>query len=211
MGGNFGQMTGMSEDSNMIINADGTGKLEFDENSGDFAWTQEGADSIWVSPQSDEVSTQQAILVTYKDDALFVPMEQDGQTVTLIFTKDGTYAGAKQITLDGAKPITSESQLLGKWTLVGMNMGGISMYGDAEAMKAAMGGTDASLTFKESGTIEQESGEATWAIDANGATMTSTDITGTNTVPIVAVGDDIAIDYSQTYGMEFIILMSKAA
>ena len=209
MGGNFGEMLGVDNGIAMTLNADGTGSMVYGEETVDLSWATEGSDAIYVTVQGGELATQEAMLVSYKDDALFMPFEEDGQQATLIFTKDGNYAGAKQISVADATPITSEAQLLGTWKLAGMNMGGVSMYGDVESMTAAMGGEDSSITFKEGGAVEMTGSEGTWAIDANGATLTSTDITGTNTVPVLMLGDDIAIDYSGVYGIDFIIVMAK--
>lgn len=211
MGGNFGEMFGAAEGISLVINADGTGTMAMGEDSSPITWAAEGADTINVTVQSDTgATTQQAIPITLKDDALFMPFEQDGRQATIIFTKDGNYADAKQITMADAKPITSEADLLGKWALVGINMGGVSMYGDASSIAAAMGGEETSITFKEGGVLEMSTGEGSWAVDANGATLTSTDITGTNTVPVVKLGDDIAIDYSAVYGTDFIMVLAKA-
>ena len=211
MGGNFGSMFGEADNISLVINADGTGSMAMGDDSGQITWTAEGADSIWVTPQGDEASIQEAIQVTMKDDALFMPIEQDGQQVNVILTKDGNYDKAKQITLDDAQPITSEADLIGKWTLVGMNMGGVSMYGDAAAMAAAMGGEESWINFKEGGVLEMSTGEGSWAVSADGATITTTDITGTNTVPVVKLGDEIAVDYSAVYeGLPFIMVLAKA-
>lgn len=145
-----------------------------------------------------------------------MPIEQDGRQASIIFTADGNYTGAKKISLDNAKPITSEAELLGTWKLSGLNMGGVSMYGDAQAMAAAVGGQESWIAFKEGGVAEMESGEVAWAVGDDGATLTTTDIMGTNTVPIMALGDEIAIDYSAvidysaSIGHDFIMVMSRA-
>ena len=212
MGGNFGDLigAGSGSSSDIVINADGTGTLSFDENPSAFSWTAADADSIYISPQGTEASIQQTVQLTYKDEALFMPFEQDGRQMTAIFTKDGNYAGAKQITLDGAQPITSESTLLGTWNLVGVNMGGVSMYGDAQSIASAMSGGVSTITFKEGGALEMGSGEGSWSVSADGATMTVTDVMGTNTIPIVMLGDEIAIDYTKVFqGQTFIFVMAK--
>lgn len=214
MGGNFGELAGVDSGTggDIVVNADGTGSLTFGDKSGGFTWAAEDANMFYLTMQSETGATaQQAIQVSYKDDALFVPLEQDGRQMTVIFTKDGNYASARQISLDGAQPITSESALLGTWTLVGMNMGGVSMYGDVQSMSNAMGSAVSTVTFKEGGVVEMDSGTGSWAVSADGASMTSADIMGTNTVPIVMLGDEIALDYSQVFqGQTFIIVMAKA-
>ena len=95
MGGNFGELADKGSGVDMIINADGSGTLELGGTSGPFTWAAEDASSFYLTVQSETGPTaQQAILVTYKDGALFMPFEQDGQQMTAVFTKDGNYAGA---------------------------------------------------------------------------------------------------------------------
>lgn len=95
MGGNFGELAGTGSGGNMVVNADGSGTLELRGTSEPFTWAAEGANSFYLTVQSETgLTAQQAILVTYKDGALFMPFEQDGQQMTAVFTKDGNYAGA---------------------------------------------------------------------------------------------------------------------
>ena len=215
--GNFGDMLDVQDGITLIIATDGTGSMGMGEEATILTWAADGPDSIYATIQSEtEFTTQQAIPITYKDGALFMPIGQDGQQASIIFTADGNYADAKQISLDSAKPITSEAELLGTWKLSGLNMGGASMYGDAQALAAAMGGQESWIAFKEGGVAEMESGEGAWAVGDDGATLTTTDIMGTNTVPIVSLGDEIAIDYSDVIdysastGHDFIMVMSRA-
>lgn len=212
MGGNFSQMLGVNGGFKLTFNADGTGKMELGTDAGELTWAANDDSSIYMTPQSaTDAMKQEAILVTLKDGALFVPYEQNGQQTSLIFTHDGSYAGAKQVTAEGAQPITSEADLLGTWNLTGMNLGGISMHGDAQSMASAMGNAATTITFKEGGVLETSSGQGTWAVGPDGATITTTDATGTSTVPVTKMGDDIVIDYSTTFsGTEFIMLMAKA-
>ena len=212
LGGNFGQLLGVGDNGGLTFNADGTGTLTLNSETYSFTWTAEDNGTINVAPQSENAIMKQSIVpVTIKDGAVFMTMEDSGQQGNLIFTKDGTYDKAKQISMADAKPITSEAALLGTWTMVGMNMGGISAYGDAESLKNAMGGTETSVTFKQGGVAELSDGTGSWAIDANGATLTSSDITGTHTVPVMQLGNEIAIDYTEAYGgTEFIFVFAKA-
>ena len=95
MGGNFGELAGKGSGGDMIINADGSGTLELRGASEPFTWAAEDTSSFYLTVQSETGPTaQQAILVTYKDGALFMPFEQDGQQMTAVFTKNGNYAGA---------------------------------------------------------------------------------------------------------------------
>ena len=175
------------------------------------SWAQESDGLAYVTAQSDNgLTAQQAVPVTFKDGALFMEVEQNGQKANAIFTKDGNYAGARQITLEGAVPITSEEKLYGTWKLVGMNMDGISMTGSADDLGAMMAGGEADITFEEGGIVKMSTSDGTWTVTTDGATLTSKDIAGEHTVPILALGDEIALDYSGAYGgTEFIVLMAK--
>jgi hypothetical protein len=63
---------------------------------------------------------------------------------------------------------------------------------------------------EEGGVAQMSAGNGTWAVTADGATLTSEDITGKHTVPILAIGDEIALDYSGAFGgVDFIIAMAK--
>lgn len=141
----------------------------------------------------------------------FSRKEEDDQVATAIFTHDGTYPEAKVISMDGAEPITSEDDLLGKWKMTAMNFMGVSIYGSSEALENMSGSTEMTITFKEGGVASMETSDGTWEIGNNGATLTSNDVTGTHTYPIKKLGDDIVIDMSESLGgTEFITLMSKA-
>ena len=95
MDGSSGELTGTGSGGNMVVNADGSGTLELGGTSGPFTWAAEDASSFYLTVQSETGPTaQQAILVTYKNGALFMPFEQDDQQTTAVFTKDGNYAGA---------------------------------------------------------------------------------------------------------------------
>jgi hypothetical protein len=211
MGGNFGELSGIDDSTNLVINADGTGSMTFEGETVAFGWTYDGNNSISLkSTDANNTALQEAVSVTYEDGALMLTMEMDGEEATLIYTQDGNYAGAKQITMDGAKAITSESELIGKWNLVGLNMMGVSMYGDAESLASAFGGSDTSITFEQGGTATFSGQSATWKVDSNGATVTFEGLSGTADCPIMMLDGDLVIDASETLGgMEFIELFSK--
>ncbi|MBQ9041322.1 MAG: hypothetical protein IJ111_00740 [Eggerthellaceae bacterium] len=142
---------------------------------------------------------------TLEDDALKIVMGEGAEQATLILTKDGTYADAKTIDASAATPITSEDALVGSYTLTGMNMMGISMYGPAEALSAMAGGTDMTVTFEKGGKVDFMGSEATFTVGADGAAI----VEGEAQVPVKALGDDIAIDMSEFLGMQMVMVFSK--
>lgn len=204
-------MLGFTDSGKLTINADGTGEMTLGEQPGSFKWTASGDDTIVLTPIVDGAESDATVTVTSKDDALFMDMEQDGQSATIIFTHDGTYEGAKLINMAEATPITSEAELIGTWKLVGMDMMGISIYGDADSLGNMMGAeADATITFEEGGVATSSTGTDSWAVSADGATYTTKGLSGEVVCPVMKLGDEIAIDASETMGgMEFIMVLAK--
>lgn len=211
MAGNFAAMYDMTEVGTITLNEDGTGQMNLGGDSVALKWAETGADAITLTAEATTDYTGESIPVTYKDGALFMSFEQDGQSATAIFTQDGTYDGAKVIDLASAKPITAEADLLGSWKLVGMQMMGITVYGSADALASMSGGTDPTITFEQGGVFKTGETEGTWAVDANGATVTTDDITGTNTYPVLMLEDGgIVFDMTELMqGQEFAMLYEK--
>ena len=210
MGGNLGEVTGVDEDTDLVINADGTGSMTFSGDKVDIAWT-ENKEGISIKPSNAEnAELAGEITATYEDGALFVTMAMDGQEGMLIYTQDGTYAGVKQISMEGAKAITSESELLGTWKLAGLNMMGVSMYGDSESLSAAMSSMDPYLKFDKDGIATWSGMSCTWKVDASGSTLTYEGLNGQATSPILMSDDGIVIDASGIMsGLELIELFEK--
>ena len=212
MGGNFADLAGVQEDTSLVIKTDGTGSMTMEGETIELVWTEAGSDAITIkSPDESKAALAEGVPITYKDGALFMEMEMEGDKGTIIYTQDGNYAGAKQISMDATKPISSDSELLGTWKLVGMNMGGVSLYGNADALAAMTGGNDTSITFEAGGVAkigDTESG--TWAIDSNGATLTTEGTSGTVACPIAMLDGELAVDYSAAFGgVDFIMLFAK--
>ena len=204
MSGDFGTLLGEdTSGSTLSVKSDGTGSITFGGESVDFTWAQNTDDSIVITPKTESDSIKTAP-VKYEDGALKMTMEDNDMTGTLIFTADGTYPGAKEISADAATPITSEAALVGEWKLTGANMMGISMYGSADDLAAVMGGTtDTTLTFEQGGTAKAFGEDATWTVGSDGASFT---MSGTS-IPVKALGDDIVIDASAELGGTMTILM----
>lgn len=213
MSGNFSEMLGMSDTGMLNIKEDGTGDINLGEDSNAaLSWSLKSDDVISLKPEKTTEKIGDFVEVKWKDDALFMDMEQDEKKATAIFTRDGVYADARQIDMAEAEPITSEKELLGKWKMTGMKIMGITVYGDPEALSAMSGGedSDTSVTFKEGGVAVAASGEGSWKVDKDGATYTSEGFSGPITCPVKKLGDDIVIDMSEAFGgNEFITVLSK--
>lgn len=215
MAGNFTELLELSDEGNgnvtLTINADKTGVINLGDESAKFTWELKSDDVITITPETETEKVGETADISYKKDALWLTIVQEEQEASLIYTKDGIFADAKDFNMADAKAITSKDELIGKWTLTGMKLMGIAMYGDAEALKnATNGGEEVSINFKEDGTAEMNGNAGTWEVTADGATMTSTDVTGTHTYPVKKLGDDIVLDGSELLnGNEYLMVLSK--
>lgn len=211
MGGNLSQILESEENPSLVINEDGTGTMTMNSDTFSFTWNENGDEGIALNAEgaiNDETGNQTSLKL--EDGAVFMKFVQDEKEAYMIFTEDGTYDKAKVITMEGAEAITSQDDLLGRWTMSGMNMMGVSAYGDAEALSNMNGGLETFVDFKEDGTVEMNGQQGTWQVSGDGATMTSEDITGVHTYPIKKTADGIVMDSSESFGgMEFIILFIK--
>lgn len=207
------------------LKADGTGAFVSGEETYDVTWTDNGkgitlapATDASASAESESASASAAsdedlgvfgdsVDLAYADGVLSLSMEQDGQAATIFFTKDGTLPGATEITAENAKPITSEADLVGDWKVSGMNMMGLSIYGDDDAIAAMMGsaGTNMSLKFEAGGKGSMDDSEFTYTVGADGAKM---DLGG-QTLELKSLDGSLMMDMSELVGMPMIIVFSK--
>ena len=140
-----------------------------------------------------------------EDGAIIMEMNQESFSGKVIFTADGTYADAKIIDTSKATPITSEDTLVGTWTMSGISMLGVSMYGDSSALSAMSGNTDTSVVFEKGGKVTLMGAEATYTVSASGATLDESGVS----VPITSLGSDIAINMTDVIGMDMVMVFSK--
>jgi hypothetical protein len=206
MSGDFDAMFGDGMNMTLSIKEGGTGTMGFGGDTTNIKWTEKGADAISITPEAtSENPNPQTFDATLKDGALSMLMEQDSFSGTVFFTKDGTYAGATAISVDNAKPITSEDALVGTWNLIGMNMLGINMFGSGEDLSAMAGGTDTAITFEKGGKVTFMGESTTYTVGADGAAIAEGDLS----VPIKALDNNILIDMSDLLGMQMVMVFSK--
>jgi hypothetical protein len=232
--GDFSMFLGSNDKITLNIEKDGKATMSMGSQTANLTWEASGNDIKFKKDESasassasasasasssstssspffdDSSSSSSEFTATIKDNALVIDISQDGTSMSMIFTADGTYADAKVIDVNKADKVTSESDLVGDWKLSGMNMMGISMYGDPSDLSAMMGSTAASstdLTAKfEAGGKATLMGEAcTYTVDSNGATISMSG----QSLPVKKLGDDIVIDFSGIYGMDFAFAFSK--
>lgn len=201
----------------ITIKDDGTGTMDFSGESTPIKWVEKDAKTITITPEtaadasgssasaSADSSALSSADLTLENGALTMDMSSSGFDGKAIFTTDGVYSDAKVISADKSTPITSEDALVGTWTLSGMNMMGISMYGDAKDLSAMAGDTDTTITFEKDGKVTLMGSETTYTVGADGAAI----VEGETKIPVVALDDDIAIDMTALVGMDMIMVFSK--
>ena len=215
MAGNFTELLELSDEGNgnvtLTVNADKTGVINLGDESAGFTWELKSDDVMTITPQTDTDKVGETADISYKEDALWLTIEQDEQEASLIYTKDGIFPDAKDFRLSDATPITSDKDLIGKWSLSGLKLMGIAMYGEGEALKNAANGTDMYIDFKEDGKAEISNGSGgSWEVDSEGAAITYSDSMGTHTLPVLKLGDDIVVDSSELLnGNEYLMVLSK--
>ena len=217
MAGNFTEILELTDEGagsvNLIINDDKTGVINLGDESANFTWEMKSDDVITITPEANaetEDKVGETADVSYKEDALWLTMVQEGQEASLIYTKNGVFPGAKDFSMADATAITSKDELVGKWTMSGLKMMGISMYGDAEALKNATSGEEIYIEFKADGTTDMSGVAGTWEVTSDGATVTSPEASGTFVYPVKKLGDDIVVDCSALLnGTEYLVVLSK--
>ncbi len=183
------------------LNADGSANFTMEDETIDGTWKATGDTTAELT-----INDTTAPL-SYEDDAVSMVMEDDDFSGTMIFTKDGNYAKAPAVTSEGAKAVTSESEFVGTWNLCAMNMMGISMYGDSEALAAMSGDTDTTMIIEQGGKATMMGDEASWTLDANGASIVIDDVT----IPVQKLDNgNLVMDLSEMMGgVEIIMVFSK--
>ena len=215
MAGNFTELLELSDEGNgnvtLTVNADKTGVINLGDESAGFTWEMKSDDVMTITPQTDTDKVGETADISYKKDALWLTIEQEEQEASLIYTKDGIFPDAKDFRLSDATPITSDKELIGKWSLSGLKLMGIAMYGEGEALKNATNGTDMYIDFKEDGKAEISTGsDGSWEVNSEGAAITYSDSMGTHTLPVLKLGDDIVVDSSELLnGNEYLMVLSK--
>lgn len=223
--GDWSAVLGEEANLTMTVNEDGTGTMAYNDESADFKWAAaESGNGITVSPTDAEkvASGLSSILsgsgdgdstatesfdLTYDDanQAVVLSEETDGAQASVYLTADGKLASMPTISVDDTEAIASADQLVGDWKLTGVNMMGITMYGDAESLATMIGDTDMSMSLAEDGTGTMAGSDVSWAIGDDGATITAADMD----VPVTAQGDSIVTDLSSAYGIEMVMVYSK--
>ncbi|MBO7673991.1 MAG: hypothetical protein J6S63_03145 [Atopobiaceae bacterium] len=198
--------TGMT----LEIKDDGTGSFALGEQSIAFTWKLDGSDIELTfaddDPDKEANWDSKVARGSLEGETLTLDME-DILNAKLLFSKTGTIDGIFVIDAASAAPITSEDQVPGEWKLSGMNIMGLSVYGDADALSAMSGQSlNANLTLNEDGTGALSEAPVTWTTDKDGTTLTSVGVE----LPLKSVDDThVVLDMSSLLGTDLTLLYTK--
>ena len=189
--------------------ADGTGTVNLNGENISFAWKPAGDNAIEIvkgAAEEDASDMPAAQILCDEHGALVIPLEGEDFEGTMTYTKDGKLEGAKTISAEGAKPVTSIDGLAGTWVMSGISMGGASMTGEPEALAAIGGYDDPTLVFNEDGTAALCGNDAAWKEGDEGIVLAD----ATVEYPVKSLGDnEIVLDLSSITNMEFLLLFTK--
>ena len=198
----------------LTITEDGKGSLALGEDSADLTWelTDDETITLTVDKKSDDTSTDeiidesQPVPVKYLDGALSMEMKNEDMSGAMIFSQDGTWAGATMISADSLTEITDSKDLVGEWKLTGVTMQGVCMYGSAEDLSSIVPtDTDTTISINDDGTAKAMGEDMEWKVDDSGAKL----VAGGSELPLKAYDGGIALDMSGFFGAELVMLYSK--
>ena len=97
MAGNFTELLELSDEGNgnvtLTINANKTGVINLGDESANFTWELKSDDVITITPETETDKVGETADISYKEDALWLTIVQEEKEASLIYTKDGIFAG----------------------------------------------------------------------------------------------------------------------
>lgn len=215
--GDLSQMADVDIDMELTIAEGGGAKMSVDDETSNLTWKLIDDDTISIAAAKaeDESEGEETVLgdddaveLTYQGGTLVMQMENEGKTVDVSFTPDGTLEGFSAITVASAVPITSADGLAGTWGLTGMNMLGVSMFGDTETLTSALsssGESDYTLVLNEDGTGTLLGQPIEWKVTDTGAVLTSDGAE----IALLDRNGELLVDMSGTISIEMCMLFGK--
>ena len=203
--GNFATLVGSEDKVVLALSEDGTGSLAIDENSVNLSWEASGENTIEMTADSSftdlglgggKVSADKKSVVvegTYKDEMIALDLGEADYANNMIFTRDGTIPTLPALTTEAAEAITAGETLVGNWSLSGVNMNGMLLYGDADNLSALVGDQDVSLTIGEDGSVAFMGANGTYNLGDDGATL----VLDEAVVAVKKIEDDLIIEFSE--------------
>ena len=188
----------------LSIKGDGTSSVSINGEAAEATWEQKDDNTITLTATAE--GETRSFDIAYADGVLSMDMSDEEIQGKALFTADGVLQGAKEISTANATPITSAADLEGEWKLCGINMMGVSMYGDAESIAAVAGdsGTETNIAFSaDKATFGGQ--DMSYTVDENGAAISESGIT----MPIMKLDDSTIIIDMSAIGMDMVMAFSK--
>ena len=212
MTGDFESVFGQELDISLTVDAAGTAKLVYNDQSIDCNWDLKDDNTIALTAANLEntdgtkLLAGEAVNVTYDTTNDTLVMQDTETNAMLVFSQTGAIEGVLDITADNGTPITSKDALVGTWRICGLNMAGVMMYGEADDLAQYMGDSDLSLVVKDDGTATIMGESITYTTDSKGAVF---DIEGIE-CPVYAFGEgELLLDLTPGFGQTMLFLYSK--
>ena len=222
-----GDLSGLKElageDISIVVKLanEGTGSMSVGPNNTEVTWELVDDDNIKIKLLNDfgeegnESKEPPVIDATYGDGELRLDMggadadaaegeeglAGDVSEGVMVLTPDGKSDKSRVVDLAEATKITSKDVLEGDWSLCGIGMFGLYMYGDTEDVSKVMGDESDVVSFKSDDTCMIFDTEGTYKVGDDG-TVVSVQEVGEG-VPVLAFGDDIVVDMSTFFGELF--------
>ena len=201
----------MEEDENMVIVLDkgGNGNMSFGDDSIDVSWELKSDDVVTLSvandsDEADESETVDAIVaqetldLTYEDGELVMEIDDEDFSGVMTFSADGTTKRYPELAPSAFMDLTSADGLAGAYGLSGVNVQGVTMYGEPEALAEITGeSTDTSMTLNEDGTAVLLGYDVTWEVGDDGGKIV---LDESHVIPMSAIGTGLVLDFSELYG-----------
>lgn len=217
MVGDFSQVADIDVNMELTIAEGGSATMSTSNDSADLSWELIDDDTLTLTPvangqksesEKEVLGKDGTIELSYQDDALVMQLDNDGTPLEVTFTADGTYPGFAAITAESATPITSSTGLAGYRKLSGVNILGVSMFGDTETLASAFESdnpTDYTLALFEDGSGQLMNQDITWKVTDKGASIVSE---GTE-LPLYERDGSLLVDMSGIVGIDMLMLFSK--
>lgn len=214
----FAQLSGEDVSVTVRLADEGTGTMALGADSSELTWEVVDDDNIKITLSHDlngEDDESAVLDATYADGELRLDMSGDGtdaaegeegvaQDVSegiMVLTLDGKSDKAQTCNFDEATKIVSKDTLVGDWSLRGIGMLGLYVYGDAEGVGKILGDESAAISFGSDDTCKFFDGEGTYEVGEDGAVV-SVEEMGED-IPVLAYGDDIVVDMTAFFGATF--------
>ena len=197
--GDFSQFLG--DEANMTINLKegGTGSAVVNEETQEITWKVENDTTVSMTANGETLTG------VLEDGIMKIEMQDSEFTGEMLLSKDGSTPVVKEISAEGAQSITSEDALVGDWKLSGMNIAGMTAYGDADQLSQLAGGTDTTMTIEKGGSGTLMGEQVEWSVSADGAVVSMSGMD----IPVKSFDGGLMIDLSDVLGTTMIMTFSK--